>query len=157
MYQNKLKQIWMTKLMLLVMYKQGQAQIISNCEFKLWTFLRGTESRVATFLAKTICKPRFISIFLNGTLFFRNVHSDNEARKFRISNDVLFGISAHYRWHEISANQSVRFRSIWYLDELSQIKIKYKSENTTNMIQHLNRHHPEYSTTSSSVSSVCLS
>ena len=31
------------------------AQIISNREFKLWTFLQGTESRVATFLAETFC------------------------------------------------------------------------------------------------------
>ena len=28
-------------------------QRISNREFKLWTFLQGTESRVATFLAET--------------------------------------------------------------------------------------------------------
>jgi len=32
---------------------QAQAQRISNREFKLWTFLQGTESRVATFLAET--------------------------------------------------------------------------------------------------------
>ena len=31
----------------------NKAQIISNREFKLWTFLQGTESRVATFLAET--------------------------------------------------------------------------------------------------------
>jgi len=31
----------------------NKAQRISNREFKLWTFLHGTESRVATFLAET--------------------------------------------------------------------------------------------------------
>ena len=35
----------------LAMYKQ--AQRISNRDFKLWTVLRGNESRVATFLAET--------------------------------------------------------------------------------------------------------
>ena len=34
-------------------YDKVQAQIISNCEFKLWTFLQETESREATFLAET--------------------------------------------------------------------------------------------------------
>ena len=37
----------------LAVYYKAQAQIISNREFKLWTFLQGTESRVATFLAET--------------------------------------------------------------------------------------------------------
>ena len=37
----------------LAVYNKAQAQGISNREFKLWTFLRGTESRVATFLAET--------------------------------------------------------------------------------------------------------
>ena len=37
----------------LVVYNRAQAQRISNREFKLWMFLRGTESRVATFLAET--------------------------------------------------------------------------------------------------------
>ena len=37
----------------LVVYNKAQAQIISNREFKLWRFLQGTESRVATFLAET--------------------------------------------------------------------------------------------------------
>ena len=37
----------------LAVYNKPQAQRISNREFKLWTFLRGTESRVATFLAET--------------------------------------------------------------------------------------------------------
>ena len=37
----------------LAVYNKAQAQIISKREFKLWTFLRGTESRVATFLAET--------------------------------------------------------------------------------------------------------
>ena len=37
----------------LAVYNNAQAQRISNREFKLWTFLQGTESRVATFLAKT--------------------------------------------------------------------------------------------------------
>ena len=31
----------------------NKAQRISNREFKLWTFLQGTESRVGTFLAET--------------------------------------------------------------------------------------------------------
>ena len=35
----------------LAMCNKAQAQIISYREFKLWTFLQGTESRVATFLA----------------------------------------------------------------------------------------------------------
>ena len=34
-------------------YNKAQTQRISNREFKLWTFLQGTESRVATFLAET--------------------------------------------------------------------------------------------------------
>ena len=38
----------------LVVYNKAQAQRISNREFKLWTFLQGTESRMATFLAE-IC------------------------------------------------------------------------------------------------------
>ena len=37
----------------LAVYNKAQAQRISNREFKLWTFLRGTEYRVATFLAET--------------------------------------------------------------------------------------------------------
>ena len=37
----------------LAVYYKAQAQIISNREFKLRTFLQGTESRVATFLAET--------------------------------------------------------------------------------------------------------
>ena len=37
----------------LAVYNRAQAQRISNREFKLWTFLQGTESRVATFLAET--------------------------------------------------------------------------------------------------------
>ena len=37
----------------LAVYYKAQAQRISNREFKLWTFLHGTESRVATFLADT--------------------------------------------------------------------------------------------------------
>ena len=37
----------------LVVYNKAQAQRISNREFKLWRFLQGTESRVATFLAET--------------------------------------------------------------------------------------------------------
>ena len=36
----------------LAVYNKAQAQRISNREFKLWTFLQGTESRVATFLAE---------------------------------------------------------------------------------------------------------
>ena len=32
----------------LTMYYKAQAQIISNCEVNFWTFLQGTESRVAT-------------------------------------------------------------------------------------------------------------
>ena len=37
----------------LAVYNKAQAQRISKREFKLWTFLQGTESRVATFLAET--------------------------------------------------------------------------------------------------------
>ena len=37
----------------LAVYNKAQAQIISNREFKLWTFLQGTESRVATHLSET--------------------------------------------------------------------------------------------------------
>ena len=37
----------------LAVYYKAQAQIISNREFKLWTFLQGTESRMATFHAET--------------------------------------------------------------------------------------------------------
>jgi len=37
----------------LAVYNKAQAQRISNHEFKLSTFLQGTESRVATFLAET--------------------------------------------------------------------------------------------------------
>ena len=37
----------------LAVYNKAQAQIISNCGFKLWTFLQGTDSRVAAFLAET--------------------------------------------------------------------------------------------------------
>ena len=37
----------------LAVYNKAQAQIISNREFKIWTFLPGTESRVATVLADT--------------------------------------------------------------------------------------------------------
>ena len=36
----------------LAVYNKAQAQRISNREFKLWMFLQGTESRVATFLAE---------------------------------------------------------------------------------------------------------
>ena len=37
----------------LAVYNKARAQRISNREFKLWTFLQGTESTVATFLAET--------------------------------------------------------------------------------------------------------
>ena len=37
----------------LAVYNEAQAQNTSNREFKLWTFLQGTESRAATFLAET--------------------------------------------------------------------------------------------------------
>ena len=37
----------------LAVYNKAQAQRISNREFKLWTFLQDTESRVATFHAET--------------------------------------------------------------------------------------------------------
>jgi len=37
----------------LAVHNKTQAKIISNREFKLGTFLQGTESRVATFLAGT--------------------------------------------------------------------------------------------------------
>ena len=40
----------------------NKAQIISNREFKLWNFLQGTESRVATFLAeKCVMSHQFLS------------------------------------------------------------------------------------------------
>ena len=38
---------------------KAQAQRISNREFKLWTFLQGTESRVVTFLAETSTAVEF--------------------------------------------------------------------------------------------------
>ena len=41
------------RLRVLAVYNKAQAHIISNREFKLWTFLQGTESRLATFLAET--------------------------------------------------------------------------------------------------------
>jgi len=37
----------------LAVYNKAQAQIVWNREFKLWTFLQGTEYRVATFHAET--------------------------------------------------------------------------------------------------------
>ena len=37
----------------LAVHNKAQAQIISNREFKLWTILQGTTSRVATFHAVT--------------------------------------------------------------------------------------------------------
>ena len=37
----------------IAVYYKALAQRISNREFKLWTFLQGTESRVAIFLAET--------------------------------------------------------------------------------------------------------
>ena len=40
-------------LCVLAVYNKAQAQRISNREFKLWTFLQGTEFRVATFLDET--------------------------------------------------------------------------------------------------------
>ena len=36
----------------LAVYNKAQAQLISKRELKHWTFLQGTESRVATFLAE---------------------------------------------------------------------------------------------------------
>ena len=41
----------------LTVYNKAQAQRISNHEFKLWTFLQGTEYRVATFLAEINLEP----------------------------------------------------------------------------------------------------
>ena len=41
----------------LAVYNKAQAQRISIREFKLWTFLQGTESRVATFLADKCVRP----------------------------------------------------------------------------------------------------
>jgi hypothetical protein len=37
----------------LAVYNKAQAQRIVNREFQIWTFLQGTELRVATFLAET--------------------------------------------------------------------------------------------------------
>jgi len=48
----------------LAVYNKAQAQRISNREFKLWTFLRGTESRVATFLAETCVMSHQSLIFV---------------------------------------------------------------------------------------------
>jgi len=46
----------------LAAYNKAQAQRILNREFKLWTFLQGTESRVATFLAETcVMSHQFLS------------------------------------------------------------------------------------------------
>jgi len=42
-----------TFLCVLAVCIMAHVQRISNREFKLWTFLQGTESRVATFLAET--------------------------------------------------------------------------------------------------------
>ena len=51
----------------LAVYNKAQAPAprISNHEFKLWTFLQGTESRVATFLAETciICNVSPVPCF----------------------------------------------------------------------------------------------
>ena len=44
--------LWV-RVCILAVYNGAQAQSISNREFKLWTFLQGTESREATFLAET--------------------------------------------------------------------------------------------------------
>ena len=50
----------------LAVYNKAHAQRIANCEFKLWTFLRGTESRVAIFLAETcvmcVCVCMFVCV-----------------------------------------------------------------------------------------------
>ena len=43
----------MISVCVLAVYDKAQAQRISNREFKVRTFLQGTESRVATFLAET--------------------------------------------------------------------------------------------------------
>ena len=43
----------MTQPSVLAVYNNAQAQRNSNREIKFWTFLQGTESRVATFLAET--------------------------------------------------------------------------------------------------------
>ena len=49
----------------LAVYNKAQAQRISNREFKLWTFLQGTESRVATFLAETcLMSHQNVSVYL---------------------------------------------------------------------------------------------
>jgi len=42
---------------LLAVYNKAQAQIISNREFNLWTFLQRTESRGPTFLPETCVMP----------------------------------------------------------------------------------------------------
>ena len=43
---------------------------ISNREFKLWTFLRGTESRVATFLAETCVMSHQCGMNISGFFFY---------------------------------------------------------------------------------------
>ena len=49
----------------LAVNNKARAQRISNREFKLWTFLQGTESRVATFLAETCVMSHQSPTYLN--------------------------------------------------------------------------------------------
>ena len=51
---------------ILAVYNKAQAQRISNREFKLGTFLQGTESRVATFLAETCVMSQQSRMFLRS-------------------------------------------------------------------------------------------
>jgi len=44
-----------TAMCVLAVYNKAQAQRISNSEFNFWTFLQGTESRVATFPVWDMC------------------------------------------------------------------------------------------------------
>ena len=66
----------------LAVYNKAQAQRISNQEFKLWTFLQRTESRVATFLAETC-------VMSHQVLYF---HSNNNYN----SKLILKKISCKY-------------------------------------------------------------
>ena len=52
----------------LAMNNKAQAQRVSNREFKLWTFLQGTQSRVATFLAEVcVCECYILAVWMQYT------------------------------------------------------------------------------------------
>ena len=91
----------------LAVYYKAQAQIISNSEFKLWTFLQGTESRVATFLAETcvmshqspVSAVRYVCILYT---YMEKMHTFRAAltmeSKFRLS---LVSASVFGRLHDL--------------------------------------------------------